>query len=1859
MKDLMPTLETAMEKTARTGIATGCGRKIAAAVYGLALAWVAPAAGQQLSNGQWTIDRLDGETVRLTGPDGASADFGMTFRVFLATSDPKPAKTKVSGVDYNGATSWIASVPDPDSGIGGGDNTDWGDGFDPNVVTNPGSRTANLFNAAASKEIRPTGDTVEADGIRYLFAADPTFAFSARLSFDGETGVPTITTTLQSTGTAWFSVAYLGAPASSFAETEQVWQPLVWQGRRFPSTSYLTASYHCPVPSTLVTKAGSTVGVVAHPGEFPFMPLPLFENSRFGVAVRNAAGEAQPILAAPVLGGAGSRLTSGQSFTFRICPFVAKGDTTIAFERIARDLYDFRDVRHNQIGSLNAALDNMLAYGMSSFSQFLEEEKGCSYATDAPGTVKNVSSLSPLEMALTTDNREIWQRRAYPYIEYMLSRKKFLFTTDESQNIQSPSYTLEGPVAPISELVALNRISNGAAAEMLELAEAEYASSRVRNLSVPEPGATWQNALQLYRATGEASYLQSAIEGADAYIARRITDLPETFNDPDASLFFWTGYAPRFIDLLLLHEATNEPRFLDAAWKAARFFAMHCWFAPRIPDETVTVNQGNKAPVYYYLADRTVGPISVPEESVPAWRVAEHGLTCESSGTSTGHRAIFMANYAPWFLRLAWLKDDDFLRDIARSAMVGRWMNFPGYHMNTGRTTVYEKPDYPLRPFNELSYNSFHFNHIWPLMSVSLDYLVTDAETRSDGAISFEREFIEGYAYLQSSYYGMRPGKFHGEQPVRLWMPRGLADISTTELNYIAARGSNTLCLAFTNQNFAEETATVSLDTSLVPELAARPRTARVWINNQPAAPIQVIHGSFSLTVPAKGIAALVIDSTEVTPAFQEGFADLTAEDAWLDGHLEWTTPAARALMLNFGSGYRSFYFHLKNSKRDFRSLRLRYEIDGRLGEATDEAFPWEFTVPLGAGDQSVLFELEATRPDGSVVTYGPSVLVKDAASGLRLGDSTATRRVIPGSTAARIPGRRLLGKGGAFSNKRVTIESPAGSFLDGTGTSPVLNDSARKWQLTEVSAGEFTVQDVFSGKYLALRGPDGVLAKQEVFASADQRIESTSPSTSLSANWALRVGPLGGSQAVRSLLRFDLTGLPSAPDAVELKLIRAANHAGNPADLAQEFAVYPLTRAFVNGQATWLSAATGNPWTTPGGDVGPEPLVAVSYNPSTASEGQTLVFPDQPAFRSAVNGAITAGGSLDLLVRSDQESSANRSEAYFNSSEQPAAVAPRLVLDYRSAFAAGAQVVMDAAAVDRFALDPADGGGTMLRHLASGLIVTPGAAEVLVSIEPGAAWAITETSTSQLTLGNEGKMLAATGGVVGVVPTGANGDAVRWEVIDGPDGTIRIVHAASGEALTLVATSADWIDIPITEDIRIRSSNEPQAIDSDLAAGSIDATTSFRSLMRFDLSGLPAGFAPDEVELAFDVRIRDSTSQSASHTLEVFRVTQPYDFTGVTWTTAGPGAWTQPGGTIDSTVLASTTANPATVNPAQDLVFPGTSAFSAAVQTEMAGDRTLDLLLRSNRENNGRSFFWLASREDDGVSGLQGPRLRVRSSAAGYQLVLLPLGTSAGQSFRWNEGGAGTLLEEEAGGHHFSLNGDTLGFTADAAAATPVRLTEPEGSSHLNGSPLDGRYLWTWFGAVDPSSHPWCFHAELGWIYLGWEEPDALWGWMDRLGWIYTSRLTYPLCFSQDHQEWTLVENRPDEGKIHFIGFNSGAGRSIPSASGFDVAAWLDSGSIPPPPTSPPPPPGDMPPATEPVPTRATRLLKGPKADSWRLVSHGEPGAILQLQDSTDLHHWWWLDEIGTIDQGPVIFELHSNKPSGFWRMIRDYSSP
>lgn len=936
------------------------------------LATAIPLNAAALSNAAYQVASTP-QGFSLQAREAGDWSFSTEFIVLFTAKDPKPQNRPagIANVSYNVITWQAADVAATGLKAVGRAQDQVGDGFDERILKgDTAGRTADLFQAARSARVRAASVQQTGDVLRWVFPDHASFALRAELTLPPGAGEPVLRFTLTARRDGFYSAGYTGAPEFALEDVAEIWQPLIWQEKRFPEQSFLTPAYHCPVPSALVSRDGVTLGVVADPTEFPFDPLPTADNNRFGIAVRNATGKAQPMLFAPVLGGLGSQLRAGENFSFTMRLFASQGGCTTAFERIAREIYGFRDYRRNTLCSLNTTLENIVDYGMSHYSWFEGGLKGCAYSTDVPGAVKNVSSLNPLQFALVTDDAGIWTERAYPILEYMLSREKFLFSLDPKQKIQSPSRAMTGPCAPLSELTSLFGISHQSSPVLLELARREFGRKRVLNLDDEERGDSWKNALALYHVTGERDYLERAKRGADEYLRRRVRTPQTDFRDPDVGRpFFWTSFAPKWADLTELYEATGEQRYLEAAVTSARRFAMFVWMSPTIPDQEILVNQGGNAPVYWYLKSKGHLPMKAPEERVPAWRLSEIGLTCESSGTSAGHRAIFMANYAPWLLRLGHYANDAFLRDLARSAVIGRYANFPGYHINTARTTIYEKPDYPLRPHKELSVNSFHYNHIWPMASMLLDYLVTDAFVRSQGAIDFPSRFIEGYAYLQNKFYGDRAGKFNDRTNVFLWMPKGLVNPDSIELNWIAARGEDRLLVALMNQSPEPVTTTVRLNRELIGVAADQAGRVNVRRDNGSVKPASMQGGVVEVTVSPLGITTLDIEGVNVKPAFQQQLLAASVADAWREDFVQLKLGETRAMMLNFGRGLRTAYVYLQEDDSRWRSATLHYSLRGdRWETVSDAAYPFEFTVPVPDDAHEFRFKIEGVRLSGETV---------------------------------------------------------------------------------------------------------------------------------------------------------------------------------------------------------------------------------------------------------------------------------------------------------------------------------------------------------------------------------------------------------------------------------------------------------------------------------------------------------------------------------------------------------------------------------------------------------------------------------------------------------------------------------------------------------------------------------------------------------------------------------------------------------------------------------------------------------------------------------------------------------------------------
>lgn len=882
------------------------------------------------------------------------------FVVLYNARDPRPAMRPagIPNVLYNAVT-WLSEHSDARPVARTADQT--GDGFDDRILNaSVDRRSFGLFHAGETVTVAPVGFVRESERVRFSYPDTDRFSLESILSFDSETGYPQLEFRLKPKVTGFFSVGYDGFQHYRPSELSEVWQPMIWQERRLPDREYMTLAFRCPVPSAFVTAGQKTEGIVAHPAEFPFQPLPTAENSRFGVALRRPDSTFTPMLFAPVLGGPGSAMQPGSEYTFRALLFTVPGRTAEALEKTAKEIYGFRDYRCNTTVNLNQTIENMIDYALSKYSRFIDKEKGCAYSTDVPGAVKNVSALNPLEIALLNDNENMYRQRAYPVIEYMLSREKFLFCADISQKIQYPSRRLNGPCAPVSELTTLYSVFSGKNPFLITLAEKEYRSSRVRNLDVLEKGENWKNAMHLYKATGERTYLKEACLGADRYIADRIEQKATDFTDPDAGgFFFWTGFAPKWIDLLELFELTHERKYLNAAYEGARQYLQYIWFCPAIPEVEIAVNQEGKAPHYAYLRQKGHPQMAAEPETVPAWRLSEIGLTPESSGTCTGHRGIFMANYAAWMVRIAAYTEDDFLAKVAKAAIIGRYAGFPGYHINTARTTVYEKADYALRPHRELSVNSFHYNHIMPHVSLLYDYLISDVLYKSKREIDFPPEFIEAYAYLQSNFYGHRAGQFYGEK-AWLWMPVGLVKTSDVQLNYLAARGENRLFLAFSNQSQEEVESEITLDRVRLGMPENKSYILKIRVNNGKETTGELENGKFRVRVPANGLTAVTIEGIQVKTAVQE---KLLGEGTigWQKDFAESEEKEIRAMLLQWGKETRNVYVYFNVEDSDYLSVSVK------CGKQvlSDSEYPYECTFTLPEGITRVDIQAEGVKRNG------------------------------------------------------------------------------------------------------------------------------------------------------------------------------------------------------------------------------------------------------------------------------------------------------------------------------------------------------------------------------------------------------------------------------------------------------------------------------------------------------------------------------------------------------------------------------------------------------------------------------------------------------------------------------------------------------------------------------------------------------------------------------------------------------------------------------------------------------------------------------------------------------------------------------
>ena len=455
-------------------------------------------------------------------------------------------------------------------------------------------KSAEVINIKASKLIKTGASST------LVFPKNALFSLEVDINIpDG--GFPEMALRFTPKEQGYFSVGYTGAMHISPDKLDALWQPYIWQELRFPDQCYLTVDNASPLPATTVTYRGVTTGVVVNPSVIPYK-MPNFSRLKYGLMVRNQKGEAQPQVFSPVLGSTDSKMNPGDTYSFSFNIFSIQAPWFHTYRYLAYKMFGFGDYRRNATCSLNETIENMIQFAMNDYySGWNEELKAFDYTTDVKNTVKLVSSLHPLSMAVITDNEEIYQRRAKPMIEYLMSREKYLFSSVEGVTHQSPSHAMNGPAAEVSELGALYAFSQQRTPVFSHYAVTLLDKPRALNLQLMSEGDSWQNLLAVYRVTGKPLYLDRAVIKARDYIKNRIDTPQRNFSDAHLDDVsggqFWTDFAPKWIDLVELFETTGDSLFLNAALKGAHEYTGYVWLQPKIPDGEILINESGRLPI--------------------------------------------------------------------------------------------------------------------------------------------------------------------------------------------------------------------------------------------------------------------------------------------------------------------------------------------------------------------------------------------------------------------------------------------------------------------------------------------------------------------------------------------------------------------------------------------------------------------------------------------------------------------------------------------------------------------------------------------------------------------------------------------------------------------------------------------------------------------------------------------------------------------------------------------------------------------------------------------------------------------------------------------------------------------------------------------------------------------------------------------------------------------------------------------------------------------------------------------------------------------------------------------------------------
>lgn len=575
-------------------------------------------------------------------------------------------------------------------------------------------------------------------------------------------------------------------------------------------------------PTAILTSNGFTIAVTPEK-EYPRYPHDETANTHFdwnvGYSMMNPQSNIFPTLYYPILGQPKSLLSEGQEITFEYRYIITKKDWLAALKKVAYEVYDFgkqRDIVENKQSLINRVflMYKYLTNKESSKFRIVDCDGIQIGAQDYLGGVvgsdkdamKN-SDYGAMWMLASLTQDTLLTKGVLPYArnfklkqEYTAIDSKFRgaikgqyylwksrsWAEEWGQHIEPIAVTyyalmdignillfepndnkLRENFQLAAEYLLKKQLPDGSWDVGYEKANEEKIYTDLKDLR-----PTFYGMQIAYDILKDEKYLKAAIKGADWYIKNAVNtgQFIGVCGDTRFSPDFATSQSVQA--LLELYKQTKDEKYKMAAIKTAQMYTTYIYTYPN--GQTEIQNH------------RT--------QSLPGWAFSQSGLCFEHAGTmgsSNTRGPILLASHAGMFVRMFDITGDSIFIDMARTAVNGK---DAFVEKKTGVASYY---------WDSFDRGAAGFpHHAWWQIGWIMDYLMSEAEIRSKGDISFPRGFITPKVGPHQTL-GFANGKIYGKD-ARLVLSPNLIKTDNPLCDYLTIISDSDLYIVAMN-SFSKE----------------------------------------------------------------------------------------------------------------------------------------------------------------------------------------------------------------------------------------------------------------------------------------------------------------------------------------------------------------------------------------------------------------------------------------------------------------------------------------------------------------------------------------------------------------------------------------------------------------------------------------------------------------------------------------------------------------------------------------------------------------------------------------------------------------------------------------------------------------------------------------------------------------------------------------------------------------------------------------------------------------------------------------------------------------------------------------------